>query len=260
MTTTPFPTDTPERPDAPPQAPPRKQRSEGAKIALVLSGAVIALVAAALIAAGGAGLWLDGKKDADGFVSTGDHRFHAQTSAIVSENLDLDLDGADAVFDDGDLGTVRLRAHANENGKPVFVGIARTSDVERYLSGVATSTVTSLDYWPFDADYEDHFGSKYAERPANQGIWAAQTTTGNGELRWKVEDGDWSIVLMNADGSPGVDADVDAGAKIPDLAAVAWSLIGGGALLLIGGVGLIVTGVRNPRRRTTVPTGMAATA
>jgi hypothetical protein len=246
MTTTTSPLDSPERPVLLDTGP-KGRRGEGARIVLILVGGLVALIAAGFIAAGGAGLWLNGQKDADGFVSTGDHRFEARTAAIVSENLDLDLSGVRDFFDDDDLGTVRLAVEANDEGRPVFAGIARTADVERYLAGVSTSTVTSLNYWPFDADYDDRLGPAGAKPPARQDIWVATTTSAGGELNWKVADGDWSVVLMNADGSPGVDADLDAGAKIPDLAAISWALVGGGVLVLLGGAALIVTGIRRPR-------------
>jgi len=64
-----------------------------------------------------------------------------------------------------------------------------------------------------------------------------------------VDDGDWSVVVMNADGSRGVAADVSAGAKLPFLDEVGWSAIGGGSALLIGAAALIVLGVRSPRNR-----------
>src|SRR5690349_5071872 len=105
MTQTTSPIDTPERP-----APtPIRRRSEGARIAFTLSGTLIALIAAALMVGGGASLWLNGKKDADGYVTTGDHRFHAKSAAIVTDNLDIDLDGVRDFFDDSDLGAVKIK-------------------------------------------------------------------------------------------------------------------------------------------------------
>ena len=41
--------------------------------------------------------------------------------------------------------------------------------------------------------------------------------TGTQTLDWDVEDGNWSVVVMNADGSAGVDAGVSAGANLPFL-------------------------------------------
>ncbi len=42
---------------------------------------------------------------------------------------------------------------APQSDKPVFVGIARTDQVTSYLSGVAHTTLTDLDYEPFEASY-----------------------------------------------------------------------------------------------------------
>jgi hypothetical protein len=85
--------------------------------------------------------------------------------------------------------------------------------------------------------------------PAAQPFWAATSTDGR-PLDWKVREGKWSVVAMNADGSPGVSASVSAGAKIP------WALWAGigvaifGALLLYAAVALIRsgTGPRAPRQ------------
>jgi hypothetical protein len=62
-----------------------------------------------------------------------------------------------------------------------------------------------------------------------------------------VKRGDWSIVVMNADGSRGVDAGVSAGANVPILSAVGWGALGGGLVLLIAAGALVFVGVRDPR-------------
>jgi hypothetical protein len=52
---------------------------------------------------------------------------------------------------------------------------------------------------------------------------------------------------MNADGSPGVDAGVRAGANVPFLDEVAWGALGTGAILLLASIALLYVGVRTPR-------------
>jgi hypothetical protein len=68
------------------------------------------------------------------------------------------------------------------------------------------------------------------------------------KLSWKVRDGDYRLVLMNADGSRGVHTHGRVGLTVPHLPAVAWTLVGGGLLLLAGGITAIVLGARTPRR------------
>jgi hypothetical protein len=67
-------------------------------------------------------------------------------------------------------------------------------------------------------------------------------------MTWKVRDGDWSVVVMNADGSAGVDAGVRAGADVPFLGPAGWITLGGGLVLLAGAGGLLYLGIRKPPR------------
>jgi hypothetical protein len=167
---------------------------------------------------------------------------------LRTESLDVDLGGTATVLRSDLYGKVRLRV-APRAGKDLFVGIARTRDVSHYLRGTAHTSVTDLDYDPFHADYATTGGSRRSAAPATQRIWAAQAHgRGAQVLTWDVADGDWSVVVMNADGSPGVDAGVRAGANVPFLDDVAWGAIGAGAVLLLASAALLYAGARTPRR------------
>ena len=164
---------------------------------------------------GALGLYGESQKDEQGYLNTPTERFAASTHALATENLDLDLDGVQDVVSSPDLGKVRLDV-APQSDKPVFVEIARTDQVTSYLSGVAHTTLTDLDYEPFEASYNRRGGERKPALPADQQIWSASTQgAGAQTLTWDVEDGDWSVVVMNADGSRGVQADVSAGSQAP---------------------------------------------
>jgi hypothetical protein len=225
----------------------------GRSIALIVTGTLASLIAVGLLAGGGLALWGNAQKDSDGYLSTDTHRFEAGTRALATENMDIDLDGADFVMDTGDLGKVRLQVESRDD-KPVFVGIARSSEVDDYLAGVSHSTVTDVDTWPFSAEYDDHAGHRRPVAPAESQIWdASQQGSGKQTLNWEIRDGDWSVVVMNADGSRGVDADVSTGAKVPFLNELGWSAVGSGSVALLAGVALLVAGFRRPSD----PTGTA---
>ena len=226
---------------------PSQPRNTGPRVGFVLAGALTSLLALAALVAGGAALWLDHKKDDQGYVSTRSHGFDTRSAALVSENLDINLDGAEWIVNHDHYGRLRLQA-ASRTGKPVFVGVARTRDVERYLHGVAHSTVSDVEIDPFDATYHDHGGARRAAPPAGRHIWAA-SATGHGRqtVTWDVQDGDWSVVMMNADGSPGVHTGLSAGVKVAYLSAVGWSSLGLGLLLMAGAVSLFAISGRPPR-------------
>jgi hypothetical protein len=233
----------------------------GRKIALVVTGSLASLFAAGLLAIGGLALWGDSQKDSDGYISTDTHHFEAGTRALATENLDVDLGDADWIAESNDLGKVRVQVDSRGDN-PVFVGIARTSDVEDYLAGVSHSTLTDVNTSPFDADYDDHAGDRRPVAPADSRIWAAsEHGSGKQTLNWEIEDGDWSVVVMNADGSAGVDADISAGANVPFLDEIGWTAIGSGGFVLILGVALLVMGIRRPSNPSgTAPVTGAAPA
>jgi hypothetical protein len=224
--------------------------SKGSRIALTVIGALASLVATALVVGGIAAVWGDAQKDSDGYLTTHSQRFEAGTRALASDNLDVDLGDADWLADTDDLGKLKVTAESRD-GKALFVGLARTGDVEKYLSGVPHTTVDDVEVSPFEADYTRHAGNRHPVSPEHAGIWAA-SSHGKGEqaIDWEIEDGDWSIVVMNADGTLGVDADIRAGASIPFLDELGWSAIGSGAFALVLGIGLIALAIRRPRTVT----------
>jgi hypothetical protein len=221
------------------------RRSNGARIAAFAGAGLVGLLALILLAAGGIGLWANGQKDGDGYLATGSDRFATGTYALATENLDVDSQGAGWLINSDRYGKVRLKAESRA-GKPVFVGIARTSAVTRYLHDTAHATVTDVSYSPFKADYRTQTAGGRPAPPGDQRFWVASAQgAGQQTLKWDVEHGSWSIVVMNADGSRGVDAGVSAGANVPILPAIAWGALGGGLVLLVAAGGLVALGVRS---------------
>ena len=223
--------------------------SNAARVVSVAGAGVAGLLATALLVTGGLALWGDGQKDDQGYLSTAGERFETSTRALNTANLDVNTGAPSWLLDQGDFGKVRVKVRsAGDN--PVFVGIAPTREVAGYLDGAAHATITDLSTTPFSADYQRHAGSRVPAPPATQRFWAASAQgTGTQRLDWRVKDGDWSVVVMNADASAGVHADVSAGANIPFLGDVAWAALGMGLVLLLASGGLLYLGVRAPAGR-----------
>jgi hypothetical protein len=224
----------------------------GGRLAVVIAAALTGLFATLLLLAGGAVHWADGKKDDDGYFSTRSERFVTTTYAIASDDLDV----SGIPLGEDRYGKVRLKV-SDRGGKPVFAGIARSRDVDTYLAATAHATLTDLDFSPFKADYRASTGDHKPAPPAAQDIWVASAQgRGTQTLDWKVKDGSWSVVVMNADRSAGVDAAVSAGVSLPFLDDLGlWLWIAAAALLALAGA-LLASGVRRPRQPSS-PDGSA---
>jgi hypothetical protein len=209
----------------------------GGRLAAIITGGVLASVALLVLVAGAGAAWLDSRKDADGYYMTDSERFSTDTYALATENLDIDDDIPGSVS-----GNLRLDVQAG-NGKPVFVGVARSRDVQGYLATSPHATLTDVEVDPFVADYRTSGGTTRPGAPAAQDIWVAKTHgSGPQRLTWDVDDGDWSVVVMNADGSANVDADVAVGADLPIVGTIATALLITGGLGVLTGTALIAGG------------------
>ena len=106
------------------------------RVALLIVGSLASLIAFALLMAGLMMVLAHvTARDAGGFYTSPSERFSTQTYALTSEGMqigDIRGEGADWALDALDA-TVRVRA-TTADGDPVFIGIAREQDVDRYLA------------------------------------------------------------------------------------------------------------------------------
>ena len=189
----------------------RSQPLTGGRLAAVIGGSLALLLSVLLMLAGAGLLWADAQKDDDGYYTSDSERVAASTYALATDDLDVDgVPGGEHLY-----GKLRLKVRERAN-EPVFVGIARSRDVATYLAGTAHTRLTDVEFDPFDPAYRDSAGSARPARPDTQDIWAASAQgAGTQSLTWDVKDGRWSVVVMNADGSKGIDASVSAAASVP---------------------------------------------
>ena len=224
------------------QAAPAPQRT-GSTVAIVF-GAIAVAIALALLVGGGFGLWALGQRDDDGFYTAGPERLATPTSALATDDLNVDADAPSWVFDDA-FATVRLGA---TSAKPVFVGIGPTAAVKRYLAGARHAQITDVDVDPFRVTSRVAGGAGTLAPPGAQSFWRARASgPGTRTLTWDVESGNWSAVVMNADGSPGVAARTTVGAEVPSLKWIAIGTLIAGVLFAVGGGLLLWVGARRPR-------------
>jgi hypothetical protein len=217
------------------------------RVILIVLGAIGVLFGLAVMAGGGFLLWADRTQREDGYLTTPSERFSTPTYALTRTRLDVETNGADWVLNDNWFGKVRIRGES-PGANTIFIGIGPEAAVAKYLASVAHASVQDVEFDPFRVTYHSVDGGAPQGPPTNQHFWVASASgVGTQTLTWKVRDGDWTVVLMNADGSRGVDADIDLGAKLSFLLWVAIGLLIGGALVVVGSTALIVLAARRPR-------------
>ena len=206
------------------------------------------------LAVGGAAILIGqfALRDADGYYASTDYALSSAGSAVVLDDLHLDLDQAGAAETSRYL-SVRVRVRAADGG-PVFVGLARQSDLDEFLAGVAHDRVTDIRRQSIDLQTIP--GRVPADRPAEHTFWIASSSgTGEHELMVPVQPGRWAVVAMNPDGSAGLSVQTAAGLHVELLTTAAALLLILGSLALLGAV-VAARGVR--RGLPPIPVNRAA--
>jgi hypothetical protein len=228
------------------------------RVILIVLGSIGVLVGLAMLAGGGFLLWADRTQRDDGYLTTPTERFATPTYALTRTRLEVDNDEAGWVLNENWFGKIRIRGESADD-KTLFIGVGPQADVARYLGTVAHANVQDVDFDPFRVTYLPITGGAPDGPPTDQHFWAASASgVGTQTLTWKVRDGDWSVALMNADGSRGVAADLDLGAKLSFLLWVAIGLLIGGVLVVGGSTGLIVLAARTRQPQPAPPVPPAA--
>ncbi len=216
-----------------------------ARIVALVVGSLVALAGLLVLLSGGAlGLAYLAQRDS-GYLSADLADLESPTAAVTLERLDIDVDPGTPRWVIDALDTdIRIRA-SNLDGSPVFVGVAPEADLDRYLQAVAHDEVVEIDNR--SVELQRRAGRAEPARPTDQDFWSMSTTgAGTQELVWEASAGQWALAVMNADGSPGLATEIDAGFRTDAFLPATLTLLAIGAVLLavatvlvlLGGLGL----------------------
>ncbi|HEU5036595.1 MAG TPA: hypothetical protein VFT70_06315 [Nocardioides sp.] len=176
-------------------------------------------------------------RDGSGYVMSDAAGWSSPGYAVQSEGVEVTSGPLGFGLPHRLLGRFRATA-VPTGGDGVFVGVASSQDVARYLRDVARTTVRD----PFSDTTTSRFvdGGSPRVAPTDAGFWVASASgAGPQEITWDPRPGSWRLVVMNAEGTTPVAADVAVGAEAPGLRRLGWGLVAGG-LLLLGAAGAVV--------------------
>jgi hypothetical protein len=219
------------------------------RIVCIVLGTLLTMVGA-LTAIGGTALLVLFR--GSNTLSSGTEHATTPTAALV-----IALNDVQGASGPGDtVGTPSITLSVTSSPHDVFIGIGPAAAVDRYVAGVPIDRVTDLEIDPFKLKTVRRDGSAVPQPPAEQSFWTAKASGSNPHLTWKVTDGSYRLVVMNADASPGVAIDGKFSLTVPHLFGVALGLLIAGVIALIAGVVLLVLGFRTqPGRQQPAPVG-----
>jgi hypothetical protein len=226
------------------------------RVILAVVGAVLAIIAFGMLAAGAGLLWAEStQKDAGGFFNTSTVELETASHALASTEIDLGARPGDW-FPTGSIATVRIEAESSTDA-PLFIGIGPEDAVESYLAGSGFAQVTRIH--DDGADYTTTEGGA-PPVPAEQGFWVASASgSGAQQVSWDLAQGNWTVVIMNADASPGVAVLTSAGVRTSLLVPIAGALLAGGLLMAAVAAVLLVLATRREGEPAPLPAGEAGT-
>jgi hypothetical protein len=223
----------------------------GTKRKIIFVIASILLITLGLIAlvSGAAVAYLNMGTDSEGYALSEKYPIKTTSNAFALWVAPLRITGIFSALDSSNIAATKWVVTASEPSKEIFVGWAKASDVETYLSKFSYETPDKGWHWltsPYAPEIEVPSTAIYnqgppARLPAEESFWTTTaTTTNSAEIKWEpVWDSNKGmnvIVIMNADGSSAVNADIQLGFKVPILSWLPYLLIPLGILFLVLGL------------------------
>ncbi|MGE3073140.1 MAG: hypothetical protein AB7N24_03530 [Dehalococcoidia bacterium] len=173
--------------------------------------------------------------DSDGFISGGG-QMTTGTAALAVHTGEFREVTEKEVEEGRTGGKVLLRIAAERaDGGDVLVAVGSAEAVQALVTGGSYENVSGLEFGPFDYQGVALGGRRDIGAPDPELFEVVASGPGRQEVTWTIAPGDWRAVIMNADGSAGVDVDVRFGARFPYLRGFAIAgMVIGGTIIAIG--------------------------
>lgn len=216
------------------------------KIVMLVIGSLLVLIGLGLAAGAAVVGTLNAGQGDDQYFSAPEEVYQVDSYALTAPEIDVSggMRSQDA------FGTLQVEGESTTPGQELFIGVGPEADVERYLADVQHSELREVTFRPFRPLYDERQGTAVPAPPGDQDFWAA-SASGSGEqsLEWNLDEGSWTAVVMNADGSRPVSAELQIGVRSDLLGPLTWILLISSIVFLVAGIGLAVAGAMGLSRR-----------
>ncbi|MCC3265063.1 DUF4389 domain-containing protein [Arthrobacter gengyunqii] len=215
------------------------------RIVMFVIGCLLILFGLGLAAGAAAVGVVNAGQGDDRFFSAPEEVYEVDSYALTVPDLEVD-----GVRSADEVATFEVKGESTQAGQELFIGVGPSDDVDRYLLDVQHSELQEVNFRPFRTDYLEVTGTQAPAPPGEEDFWVV-SSSGSGEqsVEWNLDEGDWSAVVMNADGSRPVSAELQVGVRSDVLQPLTWILLISSIVCLVAGIALVVIGSAGLRRR-----------
>ena len=196
--------------------------------------------------------------DSEGYFTSPDYQLTKENAvAVVFSDININVKSSSPGYVQPDLSNIVKIRMALSSTDNYFIGVAPSDKVDSYLASVPYAKITDFN-WNTGLQVSDIInptatGNLSSNTPANQTFWDA-TGSQSQVLNWVPKQGQWTFVVMKANGTTGVDVAIKAGAKVPILGAIGTFLMIFGILFIVLAIVMfIIIGRSNKTKIVTVP-------
>jgi hypothetical protein len=228
-----------------------KKGIQKGKIILLIGVVLLLILGVSSIVSGTVVLVLNRGTDKDGYSLSDVYRVETSTHAFALWVEPLRISSYLRWINPEDIAQTKWVVKAVDLSKEIFIGWAKAADGENYLNGFRYETPPSW-HWntsPYYASidipptviYNEGAPSK---SPTLETFWlesahSSNSSTINWDPNWSSQAGRNILIIMNADGSNNVEADLQLGFNVPIFGWLPYLLIPLGIVMCLGGIFLI---------------------
>jgi hypothetical protein len=216
---------------------------------LILIGCIVLLLFGALLIFGGATLLAYNMgTDADGYSQSSIYEVRSDSYAFALWVGSSRFPSYLTWMSPKDIGQTIWTVEPVNSSEELFVGWAEAADGENYVEGMMFST-PPVWHWYVNAYYAEieiptsltHNQGAPTRHPAEETFWietaqSNETSKITWDAFWEPLEDRKILIIMNADGSRNVEADIQLGFKVPIFGWLAFVLIPVGVILCLIGV------------------------
>lgn len=218
------------------------------KIMLIIVSILLFALGIVAIAGGALVLYWNSATDGEGYFISPVHEVRSSANAFALWVAPMQSGSTFSWLGEDNIAQTKWIIKSVDSGTQVFAGWTKAASGEAYLSQFRYETPDKGWHWRIDAYYAeiDIPSTKIVNQgapprtPADEIFWTDSAVTADSatiywDPSWEQSAGMNIIILMNADGTAGVDVDLQLGFKVPILTWLPYLLIPLGILLCLAG-------------------------